>query len=274
MTQYRLVALDLDGTLLGPDGTVPAENRRALAAARHRGVEVTFVTARPWNSTAPLVQDLGLTAPVICFTGAATYAVTGRLLDLHLLPYESLQRIVRWSDREGWALRLYSPDGTVVQSRALVEYQNKIGANFEPPDRFSETLFGYVRGGAKVLQAVFFGDRSVEGIVRLLPEVPGVTATAYDRGTAHSRIHLFAAGVSKGWALARYCAQRRIPRETVIAMGDTSTDLSMVAWAGMGVAVGDSPADLRAAAALVIPADDPVPVATALRQLVLGSAWG
>jgi Cof subfamily protein (haloacid dehalogenase superfamily) len=267
-TEYRLVALDLDGTLLGPDGKICREHRQALERVRARGLEVTLVTARSWRSTAPLVQELGLTAPVICLTGAATYDPTGRPVALEALPLAALQRIVAWSDAEGWALRLYTPEGTVLQSRALTEYQNKEGATFAPPDRHCETLAGHLGEGALFLQAVFLGERSVDGIARRLAFVPEVTATAYERGTAHARIHLFAASVSKGAALARYCRERSIPREAVIAMGDTAADKSMVEWAGTGVAVGESPADLRAVANLIIPADDPSPVATALAQLV------
>lgn len=264
---YRLIALDLDGTLLGPDGQIPDQHRRALKGARERGVEVTLVTARSWSSTAPIVQDLGLTAPVICFTGAATYSVTGRLEHLQPVPQAALQRILAWSDAEGLSVRLYHPDGTVVQSGGWASYRNKIGATFSPPDLERRGLSGLADETA--IQVLFLGDPSVETIVGRLPDLPEVTATAYDRGTAHARIHLFDRGVSKGAALERYCAQRGIPREAVIAMGDTLPDTSMVAWAGVGVAVGDSPAELRGTADLVIPSDDPAPVTTALEQLGL-----
>jgi len=265
---YRLVALDLDGTLVGHDGLVCEEHRLALKRVQQMGLEVMLVTARTWADTQPLVHELRITSPTICYTGAATYDPSGRPLQCQLLGLQSLRRITAWADAEGWPLRIFHPCGTEVQSHPTTEYVNKIGAWFVEPHQYVQQMSEYVQMHEEAVQVVLLGSRSVEAACARLGELPGVTATAYDRMTFQSRLHLLEPGVSKGAALAAYCRQREIPRPSVIAMGDTAADASMISWAGVGVAMGWAPEPVRSAADLVTSPNDAAPVATALKQLV------
>ncbi|MGE5673107.1 MAG: HAD family hydrolase [Mycobacterium leprae] len=264
---YHLVALDLDGTLLGPDGLVCDDHRKALQTVQHMGLEVVLATARPWADTAPIAQELALTGPAICLTGAAIY-MNGSCVQCQFMEPGALKRIATWAEREGWTIRLYHSSGLEIQSHPLRDYVNKVGAWFAEPHQYVSRLSEYVQTHGDVLQVVLLGPRSVEAACAHLADLPGVTTTIYDRLTPHARLHFFCAGVSKGAALSAYCRERNIPRQSVIAMGDTGADISMIDWAGVGVAMGWASECVRARADLVTSPSDPAPVFTALKQLL------
>lgn len=265
---YKLIALDLDDTLLGRDAQIHPANKEALAAARSAGVDVTFVTARSWRATLRYVAELGLTAPVICVTGAAVYSPQGEPLYRRGISLAEARRLAAKADRERWSCRLYFLDGRIYHSCPPDGYEPTLPAHAYPANEYVGPVSPYLDPGEEPLQVVMLGDRSVEGALALLPEFPDLVATTYDRHTSVSRTHLLHRDVNKGAALARYCAERGIAPEAVIAMGDGETDRPLIAWAGAGVAMGWAPDPVRRAARLVTAADDPHPVATALRQLL------
>ena len=265
---YKLIALDLDDTLLGKDAQVHPTDRAALAAARSAGVDVTFVTARSWRVTRPYVEALGITSPVICMTGAVVYSPQGEPLYRRCIPLAEARRLAASADRERWSFRLYFLDGRFYHSYQPDGYEPTLSAHAYPTSQYVGPVSSYLDAGEEPIQVALLGSRSVEGALALLPEFPDLVATTYDRHTTVSRTHLMHRDVNKGAALARYCAERGIAREAVIAMGDGETDRPMIEWAGAGVAMGWAPEPVRRAARLVTAADDPHPVATALHQLL------
>jgi Cof subfamily protein (haloacid dehalogenase superfamily) len=266
--QKRLIALDLDDTLLGQDATISPAHKVAVAAARAAGHDVTLVTARAWRGTRPYVAELGLTLPVICMTGAVVYTPEGKPLSQRAIPLADARRIAAWADAEGWSCRFYFADGRIYHSRKADDYFPTLPGHGYPIDQYVGDLAPCLAGEDEPIQAVTLGNRAVEGLLARLPELPDLVATTYDRGTSISRTHLMHRAVAKGPALAQYCAERSIPRESVIAIGDGETDRSMIEWAGTGVAMGWAPEAVRRAADLVTDPDDPAPVATALRTLL------
>lgn len=264
---YRLVALDLDDTLLGRDGLISPEHKAALAAARARGCEVTLVTARSWKATERFAQELEVRLPVICMTGAAVYSPAGELLHQAPLPLDAARLLASRADQELWSMRLYFPDGRIITSRIAEDFMTKTGAHY-PAEFWAGDLLPYLEGGESSLQVVCVGNRSVEGALACLPLLPDLVHTTYERYTPHSRTHIMHRSVSKGSALAALCERLGIAREAVIAMGDGEPDRSMIAWAGAGVAMGWASPELQAAADLVTSPDEAHPVAAALAQLM------
>jgi Cof subfamily protein (haloacid dehalogenase superfamily) len=264
---YRLIALDIDDTLLGRDGKIGQANTEAIAAARAAGCEVTLVTARPWEATRLFVAELQLTAPLICMTGAAVYSPAGEALRLMPVDRAEALMLAEHADRAGWSIRLYYADGRILYSHPAADFVPRAGT-VHPIDTYCGPVSGYLAEGDYPLQMMLLGHRSVEGGLALLPQLPGMVATTYERFSPTSRTLLMHASVTKGVALAEYCRERSIPREAVIAMGDGEPDRSMIEWAGVGVAMGWAPEHVRQAADLVTAADDPAPVATAIRRLL------
>jgi len=253
----RLLATDLDGTLLRPDGTVSDRTAAALAAAEEAGVTVVFVTARPPRWLAELAPHVAGHGLAICANGAALVRVaTLEVLAEHGLPaalVEALTRDVRaaWGDehahfalerREGYAIETgYRSWHAVPPGSPVV-------------DRIEDVL------GPSTLKLLVRTTAMLdEPLHRALARILGDRAIVADSGEP-TLGEVSAPGVTKAATLATWCAERGLGPADVWAVGDAPNDLPMLAWAGTSFAVGNAHPDVLAAADHVVPsnADDGV----------------
>ena len=101
-TRIRLVALDLDGTLVGPGLAISERVRAAIAQARARGTEITIVTGRMFAATKPFAQTLGIAGPLVCYQGAAIFeASTGTVLRETPVRQEVTRMVLAWAEAHG-----------------------------------------------------------------------------------------------------------------------------------------------------------------------------
>lgn len=253
MTPVRCIATDLDGTLLGPDGTVSRRAVAALRAAHDAGVRVVAATGRGRRSAAPKLAPVGVIERAICSNGAMVVRLDPLEVEAHTpipapLAAEVIARVraalpgvgLGWEHLEGlgwdpaWAAQRGPTDGEVLADVA--------GA---PPAGVDLTK-------VLVTHPVLTHDGLLAELGRDLP--PGTAAAT--SGAAF--IEITAAGADKGAALAALCERWGIGAEGVVAFGDHRNDLGMLAWAGHGVAMGNAHPDVLAAADEVAPshADD------------------
>jgi hydroxymethylpyrimidine pyrophosphatase-like HAD family hydrolase len=243
---YQLVALDLDGTLLRSDRTVSPRTRSALRAAQAAGVDLVLATARSPRGVLPIADDLGLGGLAICANGATVFDLDTQSIVRHRpLPSRTAHRLVRELRAAvpgivfGWELELrFGSEPAYEALRQSTWWPRPQGA-FPPSDPLAwdapmTKLIGRVPNGD--LGAAFEIARSLAG----------TDAVATLAGEAF--VELVAAGVGKEAALAELAAERGIADDEVAAFGDHLTDLGMVTWAGLGVAVANAhPAVLDAA---------------------------
>src|ERR1700733_10244783 len=98
-TRIRLVALDLDGTLVGSNLTVSPRVRNSIAQARARGTEITIVTGRMFAATKPFAGILGITGPLVCYQGAAIFeASTGAVLRETPVHQDVTRQVLAWAE--------------------------------------------------------------------------------------------------------------------------------------------------------------------------------
>jgi Cof subfamily protein (haloacid dehalogenase superfamily) len=265
---YRLLALDLDGTLIGADMTIPDETVAAAAAAQQRGLHITLATGRTFRATRPFAERLGIDDAVICYQGGVIRHVrTGEIDAIAPMP----------ADLAIEAIRLMEAAGLFV----LVYFNERIGIRHEGPE-----LEQYMRFHPEGIDAVVAPDlaalAAVEPVIKLQfmaepavvdRELPPLAAHFAGRlGALRSHTifgELTVPGVSKGAALETLAARLGIPREEVIAIGDHENDLPMIAWAGLGLAMGNAIPAVRQAADAVIPPVEEAGVAWAIRHYVL-----
>jgi Cof subfamily protein (haloacid dehalogenase superfamily) len=238
----RLVAVDIDGTLIGKDLAIPPATRTAIQAARSRGVRFVIVTGRMYQSALPYAQELGLTdTPLIAYNGAMIKEFPSHKEIAHSpVPLETCRALAALCEARGYHLqayvedRLYTPDmGRTTQDYltiARVE-AHPVGSLFlwlqqpstklliaDQPHRIAE-----IQAVAKDL----FG-----GVVDMAVSLPQF-------------LEIVAKGVSKGASLARVAADLGIDRSEVMAIGDGMNDMSMLTWAGTGVAINHAPDALK-----------------------------
>lgn len=243
---YKLLALDLDGTLLMPDLSIPAEVRAALLALQARGVCVTLSTGRMFTTAEAYARDLGLHAPLVCYNGAALRAPGEQPLLWEPLTRELQDAVLACCERNGWYAQLYNDDRIVVAretedtradpdlrtlpcrevgrlTRAALDLSPKIMTRSAP----CETRFR-----AAVL------DRATDGQLYIAASTPNL-------------VEMMRRGVGKARALTALCGHLGIPPAEAVVCGDSGNDLDMVRWAGLGCAVGNALPVLRDAAAYV-----------------------
>jgi len=266
----RLVAFDLDHTLVGDGLTISPRVKEAVAQALAQGVVVTLATGRGPTAAAKFATELDLHAPLICFQGALIYEhLAQRVLHEVRLESAAIPLIVNLAEERGWNLEFHSP-GMIYLPRELKdsrEYLRLLGSaawervdNFltdmpEPPYKFIISVRDPNERAALEagLHAYFDQAPAKVSIVASHPLL--VEGLPY--------------GINKAVGLEWVADYLKIPPADVMAVGDNDNDVEMLRWAGVGVAMGDgSPAALAAADATV-PSVGEDGAALALERFVL-----
>jgi Cof subfamily protein (haloacid dehalogenase superfamily) len=234
MDGIRLVASDLDGTLLRPDETVSERTRAAVAAAREAGITVVLVSGRPPRSLGPIAERVGVGGIAICANGAVIWDLdTGTMLDYTPLAADLAARLVA-------ALRAAIP-GVLF----AVELERGFG-------REAGWTEGPIVAPAGALQADAL-ERVTGPVTKLLvrhPTLPFAEVAERAREAVGDHavvtwaglrlVEISAAGVTKAFALERLCRRLGIAQHQVVAVGDMPNDLAMLEWAGTSVAVANA----------------------------------
>ena len=254
----RLLAVDLDGTLVRTDGIVDARDRAALVRARAAGAAVTLASGRLSPTVVALARELDLDTPLLCADGAALVCPrTGSVLESTALAAAPLAALLDALASHGLVPFLGFPGALVGEAGALAHAVHLRGWS-------SAVLAVSHLAGAAALHrdvpvlALGLGPRArVEAAHASAARALGATAelASFTLGEgAPWALRAQPPGVSKGAALARLAARRGVPRRGVAAVGDWLNDLSMLAWAGRSFAMGQSPEVLRRTAQVVLEA--------------------
>ncbi|MFD8479118.1 HAD family hydrolase [Kitasatospora sp. NPDC059673] len=235
----RLIATDLDGTLLCPGGTVSPRTAAALAAAEAAGVQVVFVTGRPPRWMRHLGPHIGGHGVAICSNGGAVVDVRrGELLETSPLGRaDTLTAVERLrAQLPGTAFAFEFPDGFAREPEYTVFHGES--DNDHPVGPAAELLAsGRVDGLFKLLGK--HPDLSPDEFLDRARTAVGPIAEV-TRSSPIPLVEISAPGVTKASSLARWCAQHGIDATEVIAFGDMPNDLEMLAWAGRSYAVANA----------------------------------
>lgn len=265
---FQLIALDLDGTVIDRDLAIHPDVRETIAAVQARGIYVTLATGRMFGAAMPFARELDIRAPIICYQGAMVrHPLTGTILYHAAMPADLAAAAVReLLDADIFAIAYIDDIHHIAAYRPELEPY----LAFHPEGTEIVVTPDLDRLVARVppTKLLFVADPpTVER------ELARLTARFGDT-LAIVRSHaifgeLTAPHVSKGNALAALAQSLGIPREAVMAIGDQENDLSMIAWAGLGLAMGNAAPTVQARAHAVLPPVSEAGVAYALRRYVL-----
>ncbi len=263
----RLIALDLDGTLLGPDFRVSEADSAAVAAARDRGVYVVIDTSRWFGLAQRTARRLGLHAPIIAHCGAhIRLPDEGEELYHVKIPEEAAREIAAFCDEGGWETYVTVDGITYMRSR----WDAGIDPQRLPKDmRLAKTHAEHVTAPATGIMV--FSEEGVRAVTTEFERRYAGTLV-FPEGRSESLqpyITITAGGVDKGKALHFVCEHLGVPKDETMAVGDTAQDLPMFEAAAVSVAMGNSPDDVKARAAAVAPSNTEGGVAWAIRRFVL-----
>ena len=262
----RLLALDLDGTLIGDDLALTPSVRSAVAAAHEDGVVVTLATGRMFRIALPFAEDLGVTAPLICYQGALIRASdAGAPLYRATMAPALMREVLEWQDRQGWHVVLYTDDAVFAADGHYPEIFHHILSR-EPLTWVSD-LFAVLEHSQPVKFMIVAEPPEAD---RIEAELRGRFAGRMGVMRSHAIVvEGGAPGVSKGDGLRRLAAHLGIPQAETMAIGDQGNDVPMIAWAGVGVAMGGASPAARAAADWIAPPLEEDGAAAAIERFIL-----
>ena len=262
----RLIAIDIDGTLLNPEFQISGTDLATLRRAHSQGIEVILVTGRRHTFALPIAQQLGFDLWLISSNGAVTRSLAGETFHRDLLPAPTCLELVRamqefrgqtvltFDNNDLHNNNLHNNDlhsdasGTIV-----IERLNELEASIQ---RWLEKNMQYIKFVVPIenaltsdpVQAMFCGPIALMQRVLLVLESCGLPVTVVRTeypGRDLSIVDVLNAGCSKGHALERWANYRRITREQVMAIGDNYNDIEMLAFAGRPYIMGNASEELR-----------------------------
>lgn len=256
--KMRMIALDMDGTLLGPTGKVSVRNLAALRAAAEAGIEVVIATGRRHSYAMQSLRGVEIAASngIISSNGTVTRTIASELLDRTLLPLATARLLCdelrEYRNSMVLTFDLVGPDGDdrrgamVVES--LEELHGSIARWMEANERYIERVrpLELALEGDAPIQAMLCGTiarmRTAEALLRKSPLAAEIEVHRTEYGERDlSIVDILPAGCSKGTALLRLAAKRGVMAAETMAIGDNWNDLAMLEVAGQAVVMGNAP---------------------------------
>lgn len=257
-TSIRLLALDIDGTLLDPQFKITPQNLAALRAAHTAGVEIVLATGRRHDYALPVAREIGIPSWLISSNGALIRSSAGETFHTDLLPAAMAARLIRHMDEfRGYAVLTFDrKENTPQGNKALVlERSEELNQSIS---RWLEVNAPYIQYVSPLedalvedpIQAMYCGRvaRMKEAEQRLV-KAPfareiSILKTQYDHRDL-CILDILNRGCSKGHALRRWAEKHGIAREQVMAIGDNFNDLEMLEFAGVAVVMGNASQELK-----------------------------
>jgi len=252
---YRLAAIDIDDTLVGPDKRVGAANRAAVQQLRGLGCRVVLASGRRHDNMLPFHRELGLEDYVVSCQGAvARHGITGEVLHEALLPVADAGEVVAEGHERGLTVMYWSADGVFARQRS--RWIDKYSADCQGDPVTLLDVESLAHRGAPAEKIVWGADPQV--IAAIEPEM----RRRYDgrmlvMATDECFLEFTSPAATKAAGVAAVAERFGIDRRHVLAFGDGNNDVSLLKWAGMGVAMSHGRPAARAAADRVAPDGDP-----------------
>ena len=246
--KYRLLALDLDGTILDLHLNLDPRDLEALHRIVAAGVTVIACTGRPFPGALPWVERLGLTGPIVCYQGAQVRAIDGRMLLDHGVPHELAMDVIRFARDRDLHVQAYRDDRLIVE-RDRPEahlYAEHAGMQIHLVPDLDQAM-----GPTTPKLVIVSLPETLESI---LPEARTRWKGRLNVATSTpDYLEFTSVGSDKASALQFMCERLGVAQSATVAVGDGRNDASMIAWAGLGIAVEGSPDEVVAAADRTIP---------------------
>ncbi len=272
----RLIAIDLDGTLLDSNVQIPEANRKALRRAHEAGIEIVLVTGRRHRFALPMAESLGFDLWLMSSNGAVTRSTRGELFHQDLLPMETAIKLCRHMaeyrnhmvltfDREGMGAIvcenrecLYDVIQRWMEKNApYIEYVSPM-AKALTEDPIQAMFCGPIELMQQAQQALLSCDFAGEFTM---------LRTQYDVRNL-CIVDILNAGCSKGHALQRWANYRGLDRSEVMAIGDNYNDIEMLIFSGHPVIMGNASDELKQNGWTITLHNDQSGVAAAIEQVL------
>jgi Cof subfamily protein (haloacid dehalogenase superfamily) len=253
LSNIRLLATDIDGTLLNPEFKISDGDLSALRRAHAAGIEIVLVTGRRHAFALPIAKQLGFDLWLISSNGAVTRSLSGETFHRDMMPAETCRRLCGAMQQfRGNTVLTFDRE---TKGAIVLERMDELGASIR---RWLEKNMEYIEFVVPIekalvtnpVQAMFCGTMVRMNTALTALEQAGMDGMVTVLRTEYperdlSMIDVLNAGCSKGHALERWAAYRGYRREEVMAVGDNHNDVEMLEFAGHPVIMGNACEELR-----------------------------
>lgn len=270
---YRVIALDLDGTLLTSQKTILADSLHVLARARQAGCEVIIVTGRHHIATRPFYQTLALNTPAICCNGTYLYDFhQKKVLQSAPIRREQAEQVLILMAEHQIHGFMYIDDAMIYdQPTDLVtrmqRWSSTLAADLQP-DIHQVTSLQQTLAQVEAIWKFAVSDTDSSRLQRFAADISEKLALECEWSWL-DQLDVAQCGNNKGQRLAQWAADAGIAMSEIIAFGDNYNDISMLENVGLGVAMANADQAVKARAKLVTGDNNSASIARVLQQYVL-----
>ncbi|WFD09551.1 Cof-type HAD-IIB family hydrolase [Tepidibacter hydrothermalis] len=270
--KYKLIVTDMDGTLLSDHKEITKENKKALKKATEIGVKVAIATGRIYTSARYYANLLELDAPIVACNGAIIREEkTNNTLYKNTMNEEDCKKVVNICDRLGVYYHFYNDTGFYCKELKYSSLQySKWNENQLEENRVNIKVMDdpikFIQNTDGILKFVIIDDDldKLDEVRKELEKIDNIEVSK----SWHNNIEVMNNGVSKGEAVKKLAEHFGVKQEEIITFGDNFNDLSMIEYAGMGVAMGNSEDKVKEKANFITDSNERSGVAKALNELL------
>ncbi len=269
--KYKLIALDMDGTLLNSDNQVSTRTKEAILKANDKGAHVVLATGRILTSAIKYASKIDLKRPIISSNGAIIIDENEDIIYKKEIDNYAIEAIAELADRNNLYYHFYTEDSFYSNQyvRDIVEFYNPIGVKDEEKVQFNlyKDIKDIIDKKINIYKFIFI-DNDREKLYKLrgeLKEIDNINISS----SWFNNIEIMEKKVSKGNSLKFLCDRLNIPRESVIAVGDNENDISMIDFAGLGVAMENANEKAKTRADIITSTNDKDGVAEIIEKYIL-----
>ncbi|HEY5586778.1 MAG TPA: Cof-type HAD-IIB family hydrolase [Ruminiclostridium sp.] len=271
---YRLVAIDLDGTLLDENKEISDRNKKVISLAIEKGVKIVICSGRIYSGAKLYAKQVGSKDPIIACNGAIiSEDINGKVIYTNNLATEDCLKIIDICHKYDNYYHIYAGDTMLTEKLGFtsLKYFEK-NETLPPEDKIDieilENMADKIRSiQGQVLKFVVVTD-DLEKLKRIRDEIEQIPSVDV-MSSYYDNFEVMNKGVSKGAALKRLSELLGISAEEMIAIGDNENDISMLEYAGLGVAMDNGEDCAKGAAQYVTAANNQDGVAQAIEKFVL-----
>lgn len=272
--KFKLVVTDMDGTLLNSEGQVSDENREVLEKLQNKGVHIAVATGRIYTSARIFARYLGIKTPIIACNGAIVREIENNEV-IYASPMENqdVLKVIDVCRKHDVYFHFYTDDKFYTErlEKSALKY-SEWNKTLKEEDRIDlnvvDDIYKFVEDSDEKIFKLIILEDNVDLLSRIrveLDEIPGIAVSK----SRYDNVEVMNRGVEKGKAVKNLADSLGVKQEEVICIGDNENDISMIKYAGMGIAMGNAEEIVKEIANYVTDINDNNGVAKALEKLVM-----
>ncbi|MCH4889117.1 HAD family hydrolase [Acidaminobacter sp. JC074] len=265
---YKMIACDLDGTLLDSNHEITDDNRQIIDKLKEKDIPFVIATGRIYPSAAEFSKDLNLSTPIIACNGAVIKdPVEDKILFDYPVPTESMLELVRICKKHDIYFHIYTIDTVYAErnERLILKYnewKKKDPMRSLVKTAVVEDIVPIIEANIVYKLGIYVDEEGAQEAYEEMVKVPGITSCF----SLTTLVDIFNEEASKGIAVQALIDMYGLNKDQVMALGDNENDISMLKHAGLGIAMKDARDHVKSAADEVTESNDDSGVAVAIKK--------